>query len=150
MSIPIHVSIILRDASGRFLFVQEGEPDNLGEWNLPGGHLEKLETLRAAALREAREETGLAVTLTGLAGIYTNIRLPDRHTLRFAFYASCPDPHPVPGDEILAVRWLTLDEFFALPDASLTGPALLRRIFTDVRAGQFFPLDVLRELEPQP
>jgi 8-oxo-dGTP diphosphatase len=46
---------------GRVLLVKRRSPPLLGEWSLPGGVVELGETLRAAAEREALEETGLIV-----------------------------------------------------------------------------------------
>ena len=45
----------------RVVLVKRGSPPLQDEWSLPGGVVELGETLRAAAEREAREETGLIV-----------------------------------------------------------------------------------------
>jgi 8-oxo-dGTP diphosphatase len=56
----VGVGAVIVDA-GRVLLVKRGAPPLLGEWSLPGGVVEIAETLRAAAEREALEETGLIV-----------------------------------------------------------------------------------------
>ena len=47
--------------NGRVLLARRGKPPLEGQWSLPGGVVELGETLRAAAEREALEETGLVV-----------------------------------------------------------------------------------------
>jgi len=62
--------IIERD---RVVLVKRGHPPLAGKWSVPGGVLEVGETLRQAAVREALEETGLAVEVGELLGVYDRI-----------------------------------------------------------------------------
>lgn len=68
-------------------------------WALPGGFVEIGETVEQAATREALEETGLAVELTGLLGCYSE---PDRdprgHTASVVFTATASGT-PRAGDD---------------------------------------------------
>jgi ADP-ribose pyrophosphatase len=58
----VGVGAVIVDApGGRVVLVRRGSPPLQGEWSLPGGVVELGETLRAAAEREALEETGLIV-----------------------------------------------------------------------------------------
>ena len=54
--------------SDRVLLVKRAHPPIQGQWSIPGGVLEVGEMVREAAVREAREETGLTVEPGELLG----------------------------------------------------------------------------------
>jgi mutator protein MutT len=53
-----------------FLLKRSIEPA-LGKWVFPGGYVERGETLEAAAVREAAEESNLEVKIDGLLNVYS-------------------------------------------------------------------------------
>lgn len=61
------VAGIVRDAEDRVLFIRRA--DN-GRWGLPAGAIDPGETPADAVMREVREETGLAVRPTRVAGVF--------------------------------------------------------------------------------
>src|SRR3954447_17279442 len=66
----IAVGTIIRSGDGVVLVRRAIEP-GYGLWVFPGGYVDRGEELGAAAIREAREESGLDVALDGLINIYS-------------------------------------------------------------------------------
>lgn len=72
-------------------------------WALPGGFVDVGERLEVAAVREAREETGLDVSLLALLGVYSDpARDPRGHTIT-AVYVADASGEPVAADDAKAV-----------------------------------------------
>ncbi len=73
---------------GGIVLIKRDNPPFAGCYALPGGFVEVGETVEAAAIREAREETGLVVELLELVGVYSNpARDPRGHVVSAAFLA---------------------------------------------------------------
>lgn len=71
MLIQLTADIIIRLEDGNIVFIKRGNDPFKGHWAIPGGKMEGQETIEQTAIREAKEETGLDVTLTRLIGIYS-------------------------------------------------------------------------------
>ena len=81
------VDVIIPSERGVVLIRRGNDPFE-GRWALPGGFVEVGETLEEAAYREAAEETGLAVEVARLVGVYSDPeRDPRGHNVSVAFLA---------------------------------------------------------------
>ena len=139
---PILTCSVTLELNGNLLLVQEATFSIYGKWNQPAGHLEPGESLFECAIREAREESGYRVELTGLQAIYTDINA-SRQRLNFCFRARpLGDPGAVDPTEILSTRWFTPEELKELPDDHLRH-VLARQRIDDWLAGKSMPLDIL-------
>ena len=93
------------DDTGRLLVVQRERPPAQGRWSLPGGRVERGETLAAAVSREVREETGLEVVVGDVVGVFESIG-DDHHYVIVDFHVQRTGGVESPGDDAAAVAWL--------------------------------------------
>lgn len=97
------IVIELADRPGRpiVLIERRNPPHGLA---FPGGFVDVGEAVEQAAVREAREETGLAVTLVALLGVYSDpARDPRSHTCSVVYVAKAIGT-PVAEDDAKAVH----------------------------------------------
>jgi len=81
------VDIIIELAGARIVLIERKNPPH--GWALPGGFVDYGESLESAAVREAKEETSLDVTLTEQFYTYSDpARDPRHHTVSTVFIAS--------------------------------------------------------------
>lgn len=98
------------------LLIRRGRPPRTGEWSLPGGRVEWGETVRAAALRELYEETGVEAEIIALIdvvdGLFDTDMGPEmgRHYLLVDFVARWRGGEPRAGDDATEARFFTLEE----------------------------------------
>jgi 8-oxo-dGTP diphosphatase len=72
-------------------------------WALPGGFVDVGESLEQAAVREAREETSLAVRLTTLLGCYSDPRRDARGHTASVVYVATAEGAPSAQDDAAAL-----------------------------------------------
>ncbi|WP_269531184.1 NUDIX hydrolase [Chitinimonas sp. BJYL2] len=136
---------VIVERDGRYLLVEEHTADGL-RFNQPAGHLDHGESLLAASVREAREETGYTVIPTALVGIYqwSPPGKPGLTYLRVAYAAELDERAPVATEldpDILRPVWLGYDELLACRERHRS-PLVLQCI-DDYRAGRRYPLELI-------
>ncbi len=122
-------AVIVKD--GRALLIKRGQPPLLGEWSLPGGVLECGESLREAAIREAREETGLTVEVGEMLGVYERVIRSDDGRVRYHYVLIDFLCRPVVGElkassDAAEAGWFTRVELPALELAYVANDVVLK------------------------
>jgi len=123
----------------RLLLVKRGSPQPLGEWSLPGRVVELGEALRAAAEREALEETGLIVKAGEVLEVLDRIipgkdAAPQYHYVLIDFLCTAQGGRLRAGGDAEAVRWAKKSE---LAQYKLEKPAfrVIKQAFEKAMSG---------------
>lgn len=108
-----HVAIIL-ERQGKVLFIQRATTKKTlpNIWAFPSGTVEEGEEMERTAVREAKEELGVVACVKNTLGV---MELPE-FNVRLHFVVcniESGEPFIQEANEIQAIRWMTMGEFFA-------------------------------------
>ena len=115
--------------NGRVALIKRGQAPLLGEWSIPGGVLEIGELLREAAIREAREETGLTVEPGELLGVFDRVLRDENgrtmyHYVLVDFLCRRISGEALAGGDAAEVAWFTRNDFERLGLAKETAKVI--------------------------
>ena len=131
---------VVVEKDGKYLLIQEKQEKCYGKWNLPAGHWDEGETIFEGAIREALEETGYNVKLTGLISIDQLAKDGVGVIIVFAGKVISGDIK-IDENEILDVRWV---EFAELDNLDLR-MNFVKTSIESFRNGDVYPLSIVRD-----
>lgn len=118
------VDILIETQPGTVVLIRRKNPPH--GWAIPGGFVDWGESLEAAAVREAKEETGLDVELLRQLHTYSDpARDPRHHTISTVFVARA-EGAPQGADDAAEARVFTRD---ALPELVFDHAQILEDYF---------------------
>jgi 8-oxo-dGTP diphosphatase len=104
----VAVGVVIQDA-GRLLLIKRGNDPERGKWSVPAGFVDAGEDPARAAEREAFEETGLRVRVTGLLDVYARVRVTEGADILIVYLARVAGGQLKPGDDAEAATYFDLD-----------------------------------------
>jgi len=111
----VGVGILIRKGDEYLLIKRASEPDR-GLWSVPGGMVEVGEKVEDAAIREAKEETGLEIELVKDLGVVDKIVRDDVGKVKYHFIIIDYLAEPIAGemhhhDDALDAQWVHPRDF---------------------------------------
>ena len=107
----VGVGVLLLDANNRVLLTLRKFPPEAGRWSIVGGKLDFRESLEGCAIREAREEVGLTISIERLLCVTNHIIATENdHWVSPAFLGRiiAGEAHNCEPHKAAAVAWFDL------------------------------------------
>ncbi len=123
-------------SDGRALLVKRGNEPAIGVWSIPGGMVEIGETIRDAARREIREETGLEIEVGDRLKVLERIFRDDSGRVRYHYILIDFRAVPIGGklcasSDAAEVGFFTVGELSKLGLADITAEVVQKALADD-------------------
>ena len=133
--------LIVKD--NKILMVKEAKKSCYGQWNFPAGHVDENELITDAAIREAYEETGCKVKLTGVLPISTVILKDGVTAIMVKFTADIIEENiKFNTKEILDVKWIDIEKVKNMTKQELRGYDTGIQLLKDFENKKVFPMEI--------
>ena len=133
--------LIVKD--NKILMVKEAKKSCYGQWNFPAGHVDENELITDAAIREAYEETGCKVKLTGVLPISTVILKEGVTAIMVKFTADIIEENiKFDTSEILDAKWLDIEEIKNMTEQELRGYDTSIQLLKDFEDKKVYPMEI--------
>jgi ADP-ribose pyrophosphatase YjhB (NUDIX family) len=136
----VAVGTIIRMEDGRLVLVRRAIEPGYGLWVFPGGYVDRGEHIVEAAVREAREESGLIVRVDGLVNIYS---YAGTTPIIIVYTATAIGGELCTDDECLEARLFSAEEIPWDELAFRSTRDALTDYYSDVRPNRPVPLSSL-------
>jgi len=127
---------VVIDAEGRLLLILRTQEPEAGRWTVPGGCVERGESLEQAAVREVFEETGIRIAIRRELWTLTQPAGPNAVYEIHDFLAVPLGGELHAGDDAGAAKWFTADE--------LESAELSHELLGYLRRARLYPSGSLR------
>ncbi|MDO8530160.1 MAG: NUDIX domain-containing protein [bacterium] len=119
---------------GKVLLGQRKSALGMGEYSIPGGHMEYMESFEECARREVKEETGLEVENMRFLSLSNNKKYLPKHYVEVGFVAEWKsgEAKTLEPDKIGDWKWYNIDE---LPEPHFS---LLPNLIESYKTGKIF------------
>lgn len=141
--VQVIVGVVI-EKDGKYLLVQEAKEKCRGKWNLPAGHLDPGETMANGAKREAKEETGCEVELTGVCQIGSRVKENEVFVSVIFTTKLIREEIAFDPEEILDVKWFDYEEIVAMR-SEIRNEGLLIGAIENVRNGLVAPMGIVEQ-----
>lgn len=130
------VTVVIERDGGILLGKRAHWTRSPGNWSFPAGFVERGEVVEAAAVREVREEVGLAIEVGPLLGVLSEAGEP---VVLLVYTAIAVAGEPIAHDDLIEIGWFSPDDPDALPELAFGHDRHILQLWRDWRGPRAIP-----------